>query len=159
MLKRTMLGAVLLALVVSASFAEPTDVLLSINPLVKLGAVFATDSSVLISNPTDPAALLTAGLVTTLYGVPSAFLLVNAATNNPSGVKLWRAISFGTDLGLTLGVFGLGSYTLINDIANPPGGEDWAGVIGALLIALSIPMGLEALVDTVPFPMEARVSP
>jgi len=159
MLRRALLVTVLMGAAASLSFSEPLDVVLSINPIAKLGAVFTTDSSVLIGNPTDPAALITAGLVTTLYGVPAAFLLWNLAVHNPPNVKVWRTISFGTDLGVTLTVLGVGSYTLVSDILNPPGGEDWAGLVGALLILLAIPMGLGTLADTVPFPMEAGGKP
>jgi hypothetical protein len=139
----------------SAAYADGADVLFSVPPIAKLGVVLWIDSSVLLNNPSDPSALLAAGSVTMLLGVPAAFLLANVINNNPEGVRLWRNVSFFADLGMALLAAGAGIGMIVGDIIQPVGGEDWTPVIGALLISISIPMGFSAWIDTAPFPLEA----
>ena len=137
------------------AFADGIDVLLSLPAIGKVGVALAVDANVLLNNPSDPSALVAAGSATLLLGVPSAFLLANVIGNNPAGVRLWRNVSFFADLGLALVTAGAGAWMIVSDALNPPGGEDWAPVVGAVLIGIGIPLGASAWLDTVPYPMEA----
>lgn len=154
MRKSILVGLVILASASPLACADGGDVLLSIPQIGKIGVSLFMDASLLSNNPTDPTALLTAGSVTLLLGVPSAFLLLNVINDNPEGVRAWRTISFFSDIAVALLAIAAGVYTIAADAIQPTGGEDWAPVIGAALISISIPMGATAWAETVPFPME-----
>jgi hypothetical protein len=159
MAKKVILVLVLAALLAAAGWADGLDLLLSIPPIVKLGTVLALDGGLLTNGPADLPTYLQAGTVTLLLGIPPALFLISEINDNPEGVRLWRNVSFFADLGMALFTAGAGIWIIAEDVIHPSGGEDWAPIIGALVISLSIPVGVSALIDTVPLPMETAAKP
>jgi len=155
MQKRLLTALVTIAVLSPAAFADTGDFLLSVPPIAKVGFALWADAGMIASNPTDPAAYLTAGTTTLLLGLPATFLLLNVVGKNPEGVRFWRNVSFFTDLGMGLFTAGAGVWMIADDVIHPKGGEDWTVVVGALLIALGLPLGGAAAIDAVPFPLEA----
>ena len=94
----------------------------------------------------EPAAVLAV-----IWSVPNAFLLYNVAKGDAKGIRAWRTVNLVVDAATCAALFGLGAWTL----AQPSqGGENWGSLVGALSIVVSLPFGVSAGIDAVPFPAE-----
>jgi len=97
--------------------------------------------------------LAPAGALIGVWTVPNSLLLVAVAKNDAGSIRLWRTVNFVVDASVFAVTFGLGVYTLAQPSS---GGENWNDLIGALGIAISVPFGLSAGIDLIPFPAEKR---
>jgi hypothetical protein len=152
-------GPVVLALLALLAFALPAaaedspaldqvgTILLSAPVLFKTAApVGLAVGSLMGDGNYEPAAVLAA-----IWSVPNAFLLYNIAKGDAKGIRVWRTVNLIVDAATCAALVGLGAWTL----AQPSqGGENWGSLVGALAIVVSLPFGVSAGIDAVPFPAE-----
>ena len=126
------IGTILLSLPVAAK---------AVAPLYFVASGLATDGN-----------LTPGGLLVAAWTVPNAFLLYNIAKGDAKGIRIWRTVNMAVDGAVFVTMLGLG----ITLIKQPASGENWNDVLGAIGIAISIPFGVSAGIDIIPFPVERR---
>jgi len=92
-------------------------------------------------------------LLVALWTVPNAFLLGAVAKGDAEGIRLWRTVNLVVDATFFAAALGLGAYTLTQPSSSGDGWNDW---IGMFAFAISVPFGLSAGLDLIPFPAEKR---
>jgi hypothetical protein len=138
-------------------FADTRDVLIALPQALKVGVglgILARGLAVV--GQADGATLAAGALAAAALSVPAGFVLVSALNGDGAGTARWRKISFIVDGSLALAAAGLGIYTLVAPNSDP---EGWNKLVGSLFIAVSVPLGLYAAVDAVPYSFEAGSSP
>jgi len=151
-MKKTTVLVLALTLASSVTgFADIGDILLGIPSGAKVAAsaglsiaTIGFTSFTLSNSPADASPLLLLP-VPLLFGTVNVLLLRDLIADDPKGVRMWRTVAFFEDAGLA-------ALAAAYDFATQ---TKFRGVIS---IFFALPMVCLALLDLVPFPMEARAA-
>jgi hypothetical protein len=121
--------------------------LLGIPVLAKTLGTFALVPSIF----NDADTILSGVLAISVLSVLNAFLAYNILTGNPAGISRWRKIGHITDGVAFAGLAGYGVHILVNNSAG-----DFSDLVGSLMLATSIPLGISFGLDFIPYSIEAR---
>jgi hypothetical protein len=125
---------------------EPGDMLLGIPVLAKTILPLTFIPSMF----GDSDNILPGALAISVLSVPNAMLAYNVLTGNPTGTRRWRKVVRITDGAAFVALAGYGAYILANSSAG-----DFSDIVGPLVLAASIPLGISFGLDFIPYSMEA----
>jgi hypothetical protein len=140
-----LLCLVLVVAIMPAIALEPGDVFLGI-------PVFAKTLLPLALVPPmfgDADTILPGVLAISVLSVPNAVLAYNILSGNPAGTSRWRKIVRLTDGAAFAAVAGYGAYVLADSSA-----AEFSDIVGTLMIAASIPLGISFALDFIPYAVE-----
>ncbi|HOX16824.1 MAG TPA: hypothetical protein PKW82_00075 [Spirochaetales bacterium] len=136
------------ALMASALHAQtaPTagDWLLLVPSALKAAAPFALIPEAL----SDPDVYWNVGAGLALWTVPNVALGINVARGDSDGARFWRKVNLGIDGFALAASLGIGAWLVLKDDSG------WDDMVGAIYLAMSVPIGGAFALDFVRFPME-----
>lgn len=132
------------------TFADTRDLLISLPQVAKLGYGLGF-MAVGIATFGEQKPLVSAALlaVPAAVAIPSGLVLWSAIRKDGAGTRLWRSVAFWVDAGLAVGALGLGLY----EVLAPTNSNDQK-LTGTILIVATLPLGVGAGVDLVPYSFE-----
>lgn len=131
---------------IPASAIEPGDVLLGIPVLAKTLVPLTLVPSMF----NDADTILSGALAISVLSVPNTFLAYNILTGNPAGTSKWRKIVRFSDGAAFVALAGYSAYVLADSSAG-----NFNDLVGPLMLATSIPLGISFGLDFIPYSVEA----
>ncbi len=148
MKSRFVMIALVLALFASVGAAQTApsagDWLLLVPSALKAAAPFALIPEAL----SDPEVYWNIGAGLALWTVPNVALGVNVARGDAEGARFWRKVNLGIDGLAFVASLGIGAWLVLKDDSG------WDGMVGAIYLAMSVPIGGAFALDFIRFPME-----
>ncbi len=148
MKSKFVLAALVLALFASAVAAQSVpstgDWLLLVPSALKAAAPFALIPEAL----SDSEVFWNVGAGIALWTVPNLALGINVARGDAEGARFWRRVNLGIDGAAFVASLGIGAWLLLKDDTG------WDDMVGAVYLAMSVPIGGAFALDFIRFPME-----
>ncbi|MBU8912657.1 MAG: hypothetical protein KOO61_01455 [Spirochaetales bacterium] len=148
--RKTLLFLTLLVFVIYPAIASER-----VQRTVSAAESFLPLAFLLIQGTDTPFELAVVGGSVMLQTVPNVLMLIAEATERPELTRITRWANFGIDSAIATGLLGVG----IAYFAGAFGPEADLRARGGLYLALSIPAGVAAFVDFLPYSVESAGRP